>query len=90
MLPDYIDAELWAAFVEMRQQMKRVPFTPYAQKLVLQKLERFYEFGYDPNESLRESIQRGWRGVFEQGERQMRDQHGRYRITVEGFREYIQ
>lgn len=68
-LPQGIDPELWAAFVEMRHQMKRVPFTPYAQKLILAKLEQFHASGYDANESLRESISRGWRGVFPAGER---------------------
>ena len=68
-LPAGIDKELWQAFVDMRKKMgTRAPFTEFGQKLVLMKLERFMEWGYDPNESLRESIERGWRGVFPQGE----------------------
>ena len=63
-LPEWINPELWEAFCDMRRQMKRIPFTAYAQKLILQKLERFKTWGYDPNESLKQSIERGWRGVF--------------------------
>lgn len=89
MLPDGIDPELWAAFVEMRKQMgKRAPFTQYAQHLVLKKLENFRDWGYDPNDSLRESIERGWRGVFPQGEPVQKDKWGKYKVSVDGVKVY--
>ena len=68
-LPEWLDKELWAAFVDMRRKMgRRQPFTEFGQRLILNKLERFVDWGYDANESLRESIARGWSGVFPQGE----------------------
>lgn len=63
-LPAYIDPELWQAFVEMRKKMK-VPFTDYAQKLIIMKLMGFHANGWDANASLEKSIECGYRGVFE-------------------------
>lgn len=63
-LPQYIDSETWAAFIEMRKAHKKVPFTDYAQKLILKELMKFHSEGYDANNSLEQSIMKGWRGVF--------------------------
>lgn len=63
-LPNYIDPELWAAFVESRKAMK-VPFTPLAQKLVVRKLMAMHSEGWDVNASLEKSAVYGYRGVFE-------------------------
>ena len=64
-LPQYIDVELWLGFCEMRKSMgKRVPFTDYAQRLILKELMQFHADGYDANSALRQSIMKGWRGVF--------------------------
>lgn len=64
-LPPYIDEELWDAFCAMRREMgKRAPFTDYAQKLIVRELMRFHDEGYDANSSLRNSVMKGWRGVF--------------------------
>lgn len=63
-LPSYIDPELWAAFIEMRKGMKKVPFTDYAMKLTLKELMKFHSEGYCANNALEQSIMRGWRGVF--------------------------
>lgn len=67
-LPSWLDQETWTAFCAMRRKMRNVPFTEHAERLILRKLEQFRDWGYDPNESLQESIMRGWRGVFPQGE----------------------
>jgi hypothetical protein len=65
-LPPYIDPDLWEAFCEMRRTMgKRAPFTDFAQKLIVKQLIKFHDAGYDANNSLEQSIMRGWRGVFE-------------------------
>lgn len=65
-LPPFIDPELWEAFCDMRRTMgKRAPFTDYAQKLIINQLVKFDASGYDANNSLEQSIMRGWRGVFE-------------------------
>lgn len=64
-LPSCIDRELWDAFCDMRKTIgKKVPFTPYAKVLILNDLLRFKSEGYDPNDSLKQSIMKGWRGVF--------------------------
>ena len=65
-LPQFIDTELWEAFCDMRRTMgKRAPFTDFAQKLIIKQLSKFHADGYDANNSLEQSIMRGWRGVFE-------------------------
>lgn len=64
-LPGYIDPEVWAAYVQMRKEKgKRAPFTDFAAKLILTKLDRLKAQGNPPNEVLAESIMNGWSGVF--------------------------
>lgn len=63
-LPDYVDKEMWSAFVETRKAMK-VPFTDAAQKLVIRQLMRLHASGWDCNASLEKSAIYGYRGVFE-------------------------
>lgn len=64
-LPAYIDPELWNAFWDMRKKMgTRAPITDYGKKLVLKELMKFHAEGYDANNSLENSIMKGWRGVF--------------------------
>lgn len=63
-LPSYIDPELWSAYVEQRKAMK-VPFTQQAQKLVVMKLMKMHNDGWDVNASLEKSAIYGYRGVFE-------------------------
>ena len=63
-LPSYIDPMLWAAFVEQRHSMKKVPFSPQAQKLVVMKLMRLHADGWDANAMLESSAINGWRDVY--------------------------
>ncbi len=63
-LPSYIDPMIWSAFVEQRRAMK-VPFTQAAQKLVVMKLIKLHNDGWDVNASLEKSAIYGYRGVFE-------------------------
>ena len=94
-LPDWMEPyrEQFAGFAEMRQRI-RAPLTPRAITLTLNELQRLQLEGYDPGEVLDQSTQRGWRGVFavygQQPKRVLRDQHGTYEITSEGFRRYTQ
>lgn len=62
-LPEYIDKELWSAFVSQRQAMK-VPFTQQAQKLVVRKLMKLHADGYDVNQALEKAAIYGYRSVF--------------------------
>jgi hypothetical protein len=63
-LPDWIDREAWEGFCEMRQAMKKIPFTDRAQKMVLKSLYELRAAGHDPNASLDQSTLMGWRDVF--------------------------
>ena len=64
-LPVYIDRELWDGFWEMRKKMgSRAPITDFGKKLILKELMKFHAEGYDANNSLEQSIMKGWRGVF--------------------------
>lgn len=62
-LPDWLPAEAWAAFVEMRKTIK-APLTADAAKMVLSKLERMRAGGVDAVAALNESTMNSWRGVF--------------------------
>lgn len=63
-LPLYIDAEVWATYVEVRKAMKKHPFTPLVAKRMIQKLMRLHAEGFDPNALLERSAINGWRDVF--------------------------
>jgi len=63
-LPQYVDVQMWSAFVETRKAMK-VPFTQAAQLLIVRKLMKMHGEGWDVNASLEKSVIYGYRGVFE-------------------------
>ena len=62
-LPDFINKELWDAFLEMRKKKRAEP-TEYAIGLLIKKLEKIRAAGDDPNEVLERSIMGGWTGIF--------------------------
>lgn len=62
-IPDFIDAELWNSFIESRIAMRAKP-TKHAIDLLIKKLIKFKEEGADPNDSLRNSIENGYKGLF--------------------------
>ena len=79
MLPDSIPASLWAEFQLMRKKIKH-PMTPYAEQLILAKLERWrLENGANPVDILNEAIEKSWRGVFLNG-------HGSVALGPNGMR----
>lgn len=61
--PEWIDAEVWAAFQELRKKLK-APLTSRAIKNIIEELAKLKDQGQDPNAVLDQSITRGWRGVF--------------------------
>lgn len=63
-LPDWLDAELWAEFVKHRKALKK-PMTDYAQALAFKILERFRNAGHEPRGVIEQSIFNGWQGLFE-------------------------
>lgn len=62
-LPEWINPELWFAFMEVRKA-KKAPNTEYAKKLLVNEIKKLQEFGANPNEIINQSILRGWTGVF--------------------------
>ena len=64
MIPDYIDPEAWAGFVAMRKAIKRHPWTPRAELLILRDLAEIHAKGHDVNAALDQSTLCGWRGVW--------------------------
>jgi len=61
-LPAFIPQEEWDAFVDMR--LRKGTITNYAKKLIADKLAKLQAMGHDPGDVLRQSIERGWKGVF--------------------------
>jgi len=74
-LPDYIDPQSWAAWIEMREEMRdkpkrgqrSIPFTERAKQIALNRLDQFNDFGYDCNYILDDAVINGWRGLFVNG-----------------------
>lgn len=63
-LPDWIDKDAWAGFVEMRQRRKFPLDTERARKGIIDDLTELKAQGQDPNKCLDQSTKLGWRGVF--------------------------
>jgi hypothetical protein len=81
-LPDWVDAELWAAYEESR---KKHPMTDYARRLAIRKLEEIYRAtGDHPSEVLEQSILCGYRGLFpvNRGFRQEREDELRKELNT--------
>ncbi len=62
-VPDWVPAEAWAAFVEMRQKTKAA-LTEHAKKLVIAELAKLRAQGHDPGEALNRSTMHCWKSVF--------------------------
>ena len=62
-LPGWIPADTWAAFMETRKA-KKARSTDYALGLIVKSLERFKAAGHDPVDVLDNSIKAGWSDVY--------------------------
>ena len=62
-LPDWIPADAWAAFMETRKT-KKAKSTDYALGLIVKALEGFSAAGHDPVDILNNSIKSGWSDVY--------------------------
>lgn len=62
-IPDWVDGELWADYLEHRQKLKK-PMTSKAQQLAISQLERFFKDGENVRDVIEQSIQNGWAGLF--------------------------
>ena len=63
-LPDWIPAEAWCGYEEMRKR-KRAPMTPRARDLKVAELMRFKEAGHDIAAILDKSTSNGWTDIYE-------------------------
>lgn len=63
-LPDWLPADCWTAFVEMRKAIKK-PLTPGGIPLAMQKLDTLRAAGNDPRAVLEQSTLNSWQGLFE-------------------------
>ncbi len=63
-LPEWLDGELWNAFIKHRKAMGR-RMIPEAQESVIEELTKLREKGNDPTSVIKRSITQGWPGVYE-------------------------
>lgn len=62
--PEYLSYVVWNEFVLMRKNVLKSPLTPFGEKLVLAKAERFHNEGYDVNELFELAIVGNWKSIF--------------------------
>jgi hypothetical protein len=62
-LPDWLQPEAWEDFIQHRKSLKSA-MTPRAQTLLISELTKLRTQGHDPTEVLKQSIMRGWKGLF--------------------------
>lgn len=62
-LPEWLDEFRWDQFKIHRKSMRK-KMTNYAEYLLVEKLRKFKEQGYDPNELIDHAILQGWQSVF--------------------------
>jgi hypothetical protein len=63
-LPVWLPEATWIAFAAHRKSL-RAPLTKHASDLIFKKLDAFRQSGADPQKVLEQSIENGWRGIFQ-------------------------
>lgn len=61
--PDWIPADAWRAFEEMRQRVRK-PMTNKAREMIVGELDGLRRAGHEPGEVLLQSVKNSWQGVF--------------------------
>jgi len=64
-LPDWLPAEPWEAWVDMRKRIRK-PLTPRAEKLAVTHLAKLRDLGHDPAVVLDQSTMGNWTGLYEE------------------------
>ena len=62
-LPEWLDEFRWDQFKIHRKSMRK-KMTDYAEYLIVEKLRKFKDEGYDPNQLIDIAIEKGWQSVF--------------------------
>jgi len=63
MIPEWIPADAWAGYVEMRKKIRK-PMTDRAISLAVNTLTKLREEGYEPGAVLDQSVMNSWQGLF--------------------------
>ena len=63
-LPPWLNSQAWNDYKEHRKSLK-FKMTPRAEELAIKKLEKFKTSGNDPTDVICQSIEMGWKGLFE-------------------------
>jgi hypothetical protein len=64
-IPDWIPADAWAGWIEMRKDTLRKPLkTQRAFDLAVSKLDQLRKEGHEPGAVLDQSTMQGWQGLF--------------------------
>ena len=63
-LPNYIDPELWADYIQHRKEIRK-PMSATNKRYCLRKLARFHKAGQDVNACIEQTLEGGWQGIFE-------------------------
>lgn len=83
-LPDWIDAETWRDFEDMRLKIRK-PLTDAARRLAVRRLiEIWNEHGHHPQMVLEQSILNAWQGIWPLAQSRMdrRDEELRKELRV--------
>jgi hypothetical protein len=72
-----LNDDLWSKFLEHRKKLKS-PATLEAQKLSLEKLKRWKEQGHDIEQIIKDSIENGWKGLFEPKDKPKKQIHSNF------------
>lgn len=62
-LPDWVPAEDWFAYVEMRKQIRK-PMTARAMELAVERLDELRRHGDPPDKVLQKATLHSWQGLF--------------------------
>lgn len=62
-LPDWLPADVWADWVDHRQEIKK-PMTARGAELTLAKLTKLRLKGHDPTELIENAIESRWQGIY--------------------------
>lgn len=63
-LPDWLPLKVWEDFKQHRKEL-RSPLSQYAEGLTIKRLGKLKSQGHDPTAVIEQSIEMGWKGLFE-------------------------
>jgi hypothetical protein len=88
--PDWVPAEQWSSFIQMRKAMKSVPFTNAAAAGVVRELWKLVTEGNDAASLLDTAVMNGWRTVYPPKSQQSRIQPSGETAYQRSMRERMQ